>query len=146
MKRRFNRQQRTTARLGVVQMLFVRQKDEQNIDISDILKFFEDGWEKPDLHFMQSRLSSVFKNRKLVDDHILTGLQAGWSLERIDPVLYAILSAATDEILNNGGETPIEILIKEYVDLTRDFFDSAETAFVNAYLNDLKHKIRSTSC
>jgi transcription termination factor NusB len=66
------------------------------------------------------------------------GLQEGWAKERIDPVLYAILLASTDEMLYASTDTPPEIIVKEYADLTADFFDSSETAFVNAYLNSLK--------
>lgn len=52
-------------------------------------------------------------------------------------------AAATDEMMYSSKETPAEILVKEYADLAADFFDTSETAFVNAYLNDLKVKLNS---
>lgn len=145
MKRRFNRQQRSTARLGVVQMLFVHRKGELDLKTDDILNFLDEGWEKPDMHFMQTRVNSACKNIITIDEHITAGLRDGWTIDRIDPVLYAILAAATDEMLDSAKETPIEIIVKEYADLTADFFDSSETAFVNAYLNDLKIKLNTSS-
>lgn len=142
MKRRFNRHQRSTARLGVVQLLFAQERGEKSTQIEDVLKLFDSEWEKPDLHFMQKRFKSVCGNRESVLEYIKSGLQEGWTIERIDPVLYTIMCAATDEMLGADQDTPLEILVKEYADLTADFFDKSETSFVNAYLNDLKIKLR----
>lgn len=143
MKRRFNRHQRSTARLGVVQMLFVHQNGETDMKTDELLRFFDTTWEKPDMHFLQERINSACKNIIRIDELITSGLQSGWTMERIDPVLYAILAAATDEMMYSSKETPAEILVKEYADLAADFFDTSETAFVNAYLNDLKVKLNS---
>ncbi|MDP3641108.1 MAG: transcription antitermination factor NusB [Alphaproteobacteria bacterium] len=145
MKRRFNRHQRSTARLGVVQMLFVHQNGETDMKTDELLRFFDTTWEKPDMHFLQTRINSACKNIISIDEHITSGLQSGWTMERIDPVLYAILAAATDEMMDPSKETPSEILVKEYADLAADFFDTSETAFVNAYLNDLKVKLNFQS-
>ena len=145
MKRRFNRHQRSTARLGVVQMLFVHQNGETDMKTDELLRFFDTTWEKPDMHFLQTRINSACKNIVSIDEHITSGLQSGWTMERIDPVLYAILAAATDEMMDPSKETPSEILVKEYADLAADFFDTSEAAFVNAYLNDLKVKLNFQS-
>lgn len=142
MKQRFNRHQRSTARLGVVQLLFAHQTGEKSTNIEDVLKLFDDAWEKPDMRFMQKRFKSACNNGNLISGYIIDGLQSGWTIERIDPVLYAILFVATDEMLYAAQDTPMEILVKEYADLTADFFDKSETSFVNAYLNDLKLKLR----
>lgn len=122
-------------------MLFVHQNGGQNMKTDELLKFFDDTWEKPDMHFLQKRIDSACKNIIRIDDQITSGLQSGWTMERIDPVLYAILAAATDEMMDSSKETPAEIIVKEYADLAADFFDTSETAFVNAYLNDLKLKV-----
>ncbi|GEM_PF-2414004 len=143
MKRRFNRQQRSTARLGVVQLLFVQQNSEAPLKAEEILNFFDETWEKPDMHFMQNRFNSARKNITSIEEHIATGLRDGWTMDRIDPVLHAILAGATDEMMDPAKETPAEIIVKEYADLAADFFDTSETAFVNAYLNDLKVKLNT---
>lgn len=145
MEQRFNRYQRTTARLGVVQLIFAKEKGEAFTNEEDIVAFFDTEWAKPDLRFMHKRFNSSCKNRKIIDGHIESGLREGWSKERIDGVLNSILIAATDEMLAASSDTPLEVLVKEYADLTADFFDRAETSFINAYLNDLKLKIRSTN-
>lgn len=145
MKRRFNRQQRSTARLGVVQLLFVQQNSEAPLKSEEILNFFDDTWEKPDMHFLQKRINSACKNIISIEEYITTGLRDGWTMDRIDPVLHAILAAATDEMMDPAKETPAEIIVKEYADLAADFFDTAETAFVNAYLNDLKIKLNTAT-
>lgn len=122
-------------------MLFALQEGELDPEKNEVLNFFEATWEKPDLHFMQKRFKSACKNHDQITEKIIGGLQPGWTLDRIDPVIKIILIVATDEILNGGQETPVEILVKEYADLTADFFNDAETSFVNAYLNGLKHKL-----
>lgn len=145
MKRRFNRQQRSTARLGVVQLLFVQQNSEAPLKSEEILNFFDDTWEKPDMHFLQKRINSACINIIAIEEYITSGLRDGWTMDRIDPVLHAILAAATDEMMDPAKETPAEIIVKEYADLAADFFDTSETAFVNAYLNDLKIKFNTAT-
>lgn len=140
MKHRFNRHQRSTARLGIVQLLFVQQTGERALTPDELLMFFDEDWAKPDMRFLQERLQSVSNNRIALDEVIDSGLKSNWSRDRIDPVLYAILLASTDELLYGSTTTPHEIIVKEYADLTADFFDSSETSFVNAYLNSLKLK------
>lgn len=125
-------------------MLFVHQNGETDIKTEELLNFFDDTWEKPDMHFLQKRINSACKNITQIDEYITSGLQSGWTMERIDPVLYAILAAATDEMMDSSKETPSEIVVKEYADLAADFFDISETAFVNAYLNDLKVKLNAS--
>lgn len=122
-------------------MLFVHRNSEADIKTDELLNFFDETWEKPDMHFLQKRIASARKNITVIDEYIASGLQSGWAMDRIDPVLYAILTAATDEMMDPSKETPPEIIVKEYADLTADFFDTAETSFVNAYLNDLKIKL-----
>lgn len=126
-------------------MLFVHQNGETDMKTDELLRFFDTTWEKPDMHFLQTRINSACKNIVSIDEHITSGLQSGWTMERIDPVLYAILAAATDEMMDPSKETPSEILVKEYADLAADFFDTSEAAFVNAYLNDLKVKLNFQS-
>ncbi len=140
MSQKFNRYQRTTSRLGVVQMLFVSNIRGEAVEVADIVAMFDESWEKPDMRFMQSRYESVGKNRNTIDDCIQKGLREGWKLEGLDKQLYAILTVATDEMLSPSRGTTPEILVKEYVDLSADFFSGAEVSFVNAYLNDLKKK------
>ncbi len=126
-------------------MLFVHQNGETDMKTDELLRFFDTTWEKPDMTFLQKRINSACKNVTSIDEQITSGLQSGWTMDRIDPVLYAILAAATDEMMDPSKETPPEILVKEYADLAADFFDTSETAFVNAYLNDLKVKLTTQS-
>lgn len=145
VKRRFNRYQRATARLAVVQMLFAEQHGELGDQQDAILNFFQEDWEKPDLHFMHDRFKSICKNSIPLEARIKDGLRKGWSSDRVDSVLHAILIAASDEMINGNHKTPVEILVKEYVDLAADFFNKSEIAFVNAYLNDLKHTLATAN-
>jgi transcription termination factor NusB len=144
MGKRFNRQQRTTARLTLVQLFFATHHGEGVTSESDVLNFFEPEWEKPDMHFIKERYQSICKNKDIIDEHIQNGLQDGWKVEKVDKVLHALLVVATDEMISTHTTTPLEILVKEYADLTGDFFNKAETSFANAYFNTLKETISKT--
>lgn len=69
-------------------------------------------------------------------------LSAGWSPERLDPVVRAILRAAVWELLGEP-ETPARVVIDEYVSVARAFFDDREPAFVNSVLDGLARDLRA---
>lgn len=146
MGKRFNRQQRTTARLALVQHFFVQQHGE-GIEggPKSILDFFDPSWEKPDIDFVNSRYKSIAENLPTISQHIENGLQEGWKESSLDKVLHSLLAVATDEMISTHKTTPPEILVKEYADLAGDFFGAPEVSFVNAYLNALKEKVQSNN-
>ncbi len=140
--RKFNRQQRSTARLAVVQMVFSKKQDLGSIDAQTVVLFMEEDWAKPDSIFMKKRYNSISENWEVLETILKNSLKEEWSLDRLDSVLFAICMAATDEILFGGSDATPEIIVKEYADLTADFFERSDVGFVNAYLNDLKKQIQ----
>jgi transcription termination factor NusB len=143
MKKRFNRQQRSTARLGLVQMIFAHHKQIGTISPISVVTFMEEEWSKPDMGFMKKRFESVQTHWDLLTEIVEGNLQEGWTLERLDSVLYSICLAATDELTHGGGDAAPEIIVKEYVDLAADFFENNDVSFVNAYLNGIKDHMLS---
>ncbi len=69
-------------------------------------------------------------------------LSESWTLERMDRVLVALLNAGAWELLDRA-ETPARVVIAEYVDVARVFFDKREPAFVNGVLDRLARTLRS---
>lgn len=76
-----------------------------------------------------------------LDSMIASNLANNWSMERIQPILLALLRAGTFELLA-CGDVPPRVVITEYVDIAHAFFEDREPAFVNAVLDRLAHALR----
>lgn len=69
-------------------------------------------------------------------DHLIeSNLGPTWSFDRMDLVLKAILRCAVAEFLARPTQTVAPVLISEYVDITRGFYDGQESAYVNGFLD-----------
>lgn len=69
-------------------------------------------------------------------------LSQGWTMERIDKILIAVLSAGCYELAARV-DVPTAVIINEYVDVTHGFYDRAEASFVNGILDKLAKELRS---
>lgn len=138
---------RTMARLAIVQALFqIEQTSATPAQV--IIEFLkhrvkdsESGLSKVDTTFFSKIVEQAWKDHERSDQIIQGALKEGWTLDRIEPVTRAILRAALCEILET--QTPTAVIIDEYLNLTRDFFDNTEVSFVNGILNTVAHKVRS---
>ena len=68
-------------------------------------------------------------------------LKEGWSFERFDGTLRALLLCATYELINTL-DVDVKVLIQEYVDLAYAFFSKNEPKMVNALLDQIAKEIR----
>jgi N utilization substance protein B len=68
-------------------------------------------------------------------------LTPGWPLQRIDATLRAILRAGAFE-LTARTDVPGRVVVSEYVDIARAFFDADVAGMVNAVLDTLARKLR----
>lgn len=137
---------RTVARLAVVQALFQIEQT-QATSANVILEFLahrlkdaEIGLSRTDTTFFSKLVDLAWNFHERSDQMIQGALKEGWTLDRIEPVSRAILRAALCEITET--QTPTAVIIDEYLNLTRDFFDDTEVAFVNGVLNTIAKKIR----
>jgi N utilization substance protein B len=92
--------------------------------------------------FFADIVHGVQKHQVEIDRAVAGALSAGWTLGRIDSILRALLRAATYELLQRR-DVPAKVVIDEYVDLARDFFDGDEPSFVNAVLDRLARAKRA---
>jgi transcription antitermination protein NusB len=83
----------------------------------------------------------VVAGQKAIDTAVVTRLASGWRIERLDATLRALLRAGVWE-LREKPEVPREIVIDEYVELAKAFFDAAEAKFVNAALDGVARDAR----
>ena len=65
----------------------------------------------------------------------------GWSLDRLDRPMRAILRAGTYELLARA-DVPVGSVISEYVDVAHAFYDKRESGFVNGLLDAVAKQAR----
>ena len=138
-----NHNKKSSARLFAVQILFEmeingkkinnileRLTNEYLIEISRLNKT-----EKADKNHLIKILKGVIKNQKDIDLNIKDNL-IGWSLSRIDSVSRAILRSALYE-LRECNDIPVKVIINEYIEISKSFFEGDEPNFINGILDKI---------
>ena len=69
------------------------------------------------------------------------GWPKGWSLERLDRPMRAILRAGAYELIARA-DVPVGSVISEYVDVAHAFYDKRESGFVNGLLDAIAKEAR----
>ena len=107
-----------------------RLTDEYLIEISRLNKT-----EKADKNHLIKILKGVTKSQKDIDLNINDNL-IGWSLSRIDSVSRAILRSALYE-LRECNDIPVKVIINEYIEISKSFFEGDEPNFINGILDKI---------
>tara|TARA_Y100000590_G_scaffold468225_1_gene650093 strand:+ start:22311 stop:22700 length:390 start_codon:yes stop_codon:yes gene_type:complete len=81
-------------------------------------------------------LVGVIDHQGKIDQKIEGLLEKSWTISRIDMTLRAILRASIYELLFMP-EIPFKVVINEYLDIARSFFDDKEPEFLNAVLDNV---------
>jgi N utilization substance protein B len=79
--------------------------------------------------------------RSDIDEAISGKLATGWTLERLDRPMRAILRAGTYELIARA-DVPVGSVISEYVDVAHSFYDKREAGFVNGLLDAIAKEVR----
>lgn len=95
----------------------------------------------PDEIFLESLLNLTYKQEPEAEKLIRNSLNTKWNYERLDQVIQTILKLAGIELLFHN-ETPTNIIIDEYVGLTKTFYENNEAGFVNKVLQIMSEKAR----
>ena len=140
---------RRSARLGAVQALYQIEQINQEVE-SAIEEFIshrfpllgeEMQYFKPDLDLFKNLVQGVSHNLVSLDTLIEENLSENWRLERLPSVMRAILRAACHE-LNNESLVPTPVIINEYVEISKEFFQDKEVSFANGILDIIAKKVR----
>ncbi len=83
----------------------------------------------------------VLKNEQIINGIISKYLNEKWTVEKLNPVVRAILKCAVAEIMYNK-KTDIRILSSEYTNLASQFFTGKEIGFVNGVVDRISKDIR----
>lgn len=87
-------------------------------------------------------LRGLVANQKEIDSLIHDKLNNDWPMARIDTTLRAIFRAGGYEMLKRA-DIPPKVIINEYVEMSKAFFDSQETNMINGVLDGIAKDIRA---
>ncbi len=132
---------RQLARIAAAQALF--QQDFNKVTTARLILDFRENYLEPsteEILFAQLVEAAVERLPEL-DAIISANLSEGWSIERIDPVLRAILRVGIAELMVMV-DVPARVVITEYVDVAHAFFGGKEPGMVNGLLDKVARAIR----
>lgn len=142
---------RSTTRLAAVKALYaaeINQKINENKTPAqltlDIIAYYHENEEKQKLdeEMLANMVKGVCEHVDELDKSINRHIGTTWTLERLGPVLRSILRLAVYELMS-FEDTPLKVVINEYVTITRGFFDDKEVGFVNGILDKIGHEVRT---
>jgi len=152
MKTAARSRSRSAARLAAVQALY--QHDMEGTPVARLLKEFHDHrlgatieeaqYHEAEHDFFDDIVLGVDARKADIDTIIGKRLAEGWTLERLDRPMRALLRAGTYELIARK-DVPVGSVISEYVDVAHAFYDKRESAFVNGLLDAVAKEARGAS-
>ena len=143
--------QRGAARLAAVQALY--QMDVGRQTLEDTLSQFSahmlgrevegEQYLPADADFFRQIVSGVIKSQLDIDPTIDNAL-TDWPVTRIDATLRAILRAAAFELLRRR-DIPAGVVITEYVDVAKAFYEDDAPALVHGVLDTIAKQVAAAS-
>ena len=143
-------EKRAAARLAVVQALY--QMDLTGKGMPEIFAEFESFWMGKEIEgekylpaegaLFREIVEGVLERQRIIDPKVDQLLADGWPLKRIESVMRAALRAGAFELMYKK-DTPVKVVISEYVNIAHAFFDREEVNMVNAVLDRLGHEVRA---
>ena len=140
---------RAAARLAAVQALY--QHDMEQTAIAQLLHEFhnhrlgaeiEDAqYAEADVDFFDDIVKGAIAREAEIDAKIAGKLASGWTLDRLDRPMKAILRCGTYELIARA-DVPKAAAITEYVDVAHAFYDKREAGFVNGLLDAIARDAR----
>ena len=146
---------RTASRVGAVQALF--QSEQAGETAETVIDQFVrhrlgrlpdgDGFDEghvpdADVRLFARIVRVAVERQDRLDALVAEALPADWPFSRLDPVLRALLRAATAELSLEDGP-PARVVINEYLDVAHGFFDGDEPRLVNGLLDRLARTLRA---
>jgi N utilization substance protein B len=145
---------RTVARVAAVQALFQAEQGPTNPEtvIDEFIRYrlgateTDDGFEDGRVPDGDAKLFALIVRRATREqerlDAMLVGcLSADWKIERLDPVLRALIRAGAAELSMPDGP-PAKVVINEYLDVAHGFFEGDEPRMANGILDRMAHQLR----
>jgi N utilization substance protein B len=143
---------RRTARLSAVQALYQMELTGAGAK-AVVLQFrnhhfgYDDepgDYIEADEDFFEDLLTGIVSRQDEVDSLAASVVKEGWKYSRLDATVRAILRAGGYELLARE-DVPVGVIINEYVDIAKAFFEGPEPGLINATLDALARKVRSAA-
>ena len=141
---------RRTARLSAVQALY--QMELTGLGAKAVVRQFRDhafGYDdepgefiEADETFFEDLLTGIVARQDEVDAQTAGLVKQGWKYSRLDSTVRAILRAGGYELIARS-DVPTGVVINEYVDIAKAFFEGPEPGFINATLDALARQVRA---
>ena len=133
---------RSAARLAAVQALY--QQEMEGTPTPSLIHEFHahrlgatiEGatYAEAEQSFFDDLVSGTVARKDEIDALIADRLADGWSLERLDKPMKAILRVGGYELIARA-DVPVATVINEYLDVAEAFYDQREKGFVNGLLD-----------
>lgn len=143
-------QPRSVARLAAVQALY--QMEVSGVGVDAVVREFSehrfdrdvDGQQMAaaDETFFAELAKGVVAKQGEVDQAIVKRLASGWRLDRLDATARAVLRAGAFELMHRP-DVPTEVVIDEYVEIAKSFFEGPEAGFINGALDAIARDART---
>jgi N utilization substance protein B len=144
------KQARSVARLAAVQALY--QMEVSSVGAEAVIREFGEHRFDRDVEdmtlagadeaFFADLVRGVVAHQRGVDAAVARRLAQNWRLERIDATVRAILRSGAYELAHRP-DVPTEVVIDEYVELAKSFFEGPEPGFVNGALDGVAKDVRA---
>ena len=94
--------------------------------------------------FIKDIVLGTIERNDLILEELNNNLGDEFVYENLDKIFQTILKAATYEFLYKPN-TSINIIIKEYLNSSNFFLDNSQTKYLNALLDNIGKKLRTTN-
>ena len=94
--------------------------------------------------FIKDIVSGTIERNDLILEELEKNLGKEFSLDNLDKLFQVILKSATYEFLYKPNLS-IKIIIKEYLNASNFFLDDGQTKYLNALLDNIGKKLRSSN-
>jgi N utilization substance protein B len=140
---------RSAARLAAVQALY--QQEMEGTPLPRLLREFhehrlgamieDEQYHDAERDFFDDVVMGTHARSEEIDALIGARLAEGWTFERLDRPMRAILRAGAYELIARP-DVPVGSVISEYVDVAHAFYDKRESGFVNGLLDAIAKEAR----
>ena len=94
--------------------------------------------------FIKDIVSGTLERNDIILDELDKKLGDKFTINNMDKLFQVILKSATYEFLYKPNSS-INIIIKEYLDASNFFLDESQTKYLNALLDNVAKKLRSSN-
>ena len=94
--------------------------------------------------FIKDIVNGTIERNELIIDELNKNSRDEFSLDKMDKLFQIILKSATYEFLYKPNLS-INIIIKEYLNASNFFLENSQTKYLNAILDNIGKKLRSTN-